>query len=412
NGLLTTNVFKKENNAYRIGFGTGESEFKRTQLTHFATKMNELALNMENKGQNPYVKNEAIALHSDTENQNYLSKLYEQSNWVTFIDPIVDLKYFQNTSRDLVIVHYSDQYSPSSYYDAITVTDKVNQYAHVIDEFLQSQKIEANNEEIEGIIRTFNTFNGEWLLRAVQNRSHDKREKMSVVSAIKIALNFFDKSDILWVPLSMEEIVRVTGNVKLSRKSGIFSGKTIGDKGNCSDDLLMMGLEQKEGKLYVHMYPVEVKIGDNSSSVIDKGIKQVHELKRRLDDYLINDSSFDAKFLRNFFMRLFINNAEKIVQNKVWPERDYHLTSSVIIKLIIDEYEIVNSLQADFGSGLIIAFRKETESHVHHRNQGVVILEYPEYYGYKSLPLPIGEIDNLFTEYINKPVHHEKEVNT
>jgi len=412
NGLLTTNVFKKENNAYRIGFGTGESEFKRTQLTHFATKMNELALNMENKGQNPYVKNEAIALHSDTENQNYLSKLYEQSNWVTFIDPIVDLKYFQNTSRDLVIVHYSDQYSPSSYYDAITVTDKVNQYAHVIDEFLQSQKIEANNEEIEGIIRTFNTFNGEWLLRAVQNRSHDKREKMSVVSAIKIALNFFDKSDILWVPLSMEEIVRVTGNVKLSRKSGIFSGKTIGDKGNCSDDLLMMGLEQTEGKLYVHMYPVEVKIGDNSSSVIDKGIKQVHELKRRLDDYLINDSSFDAKFLRNFFMRLFINNAEKIVQNKVWPERDYHLTSSVIDKLLNDEFEIVNSLQADFGSGLIISFRKETESHVHHRNQGVVILEYPEYYGYKSLPLPIGEIDNLFTEYINKPVHHEKEVNT
>src|SRR5699024_6779210 len=213
-------------------------------------------------------------------------------------------------------------------------------------------------------------------------------------------------------PLSMEEIVRVTGNVKLSRKSGIFSGKTIGDKGNCSDDLLMMGLEQTEGKLYVHMYPVEVKIGDNSSSVIDKGIKQVHELKRRLDDYLINDSSFDAKFLRNFFMRLFINNAEKIVQNKVWPERDYHLTSSVIDKLLNDEFEIVNSLQADFGSGLIISFRKETESHDHHRNQGVVILEYPEYYGYKSLPLPIGEIDNLFTEYINKSVHHEKEVNT
>src|SRR5699024_7104250 len=278
NGLFTTSVFKKEEDAYRIGFGVGESDYRRTLLTHFATKMNELAMNMENKGQNPYVKNMAFAIHSDTEDQSYLASLYEQSNWLTFIDPVVDLKYFQNTSRNLVIVHYSDQYSPTSYYDAITVTDKANQYFHVIDEFLKSQQIMASQTEIEGIIRTFNTFNGEWLLRAIQNRSYDKREKMSVVSAIKVALNFFDKPNVLWVPLSMEEIVRVTGNVKLSRKSGIFSGKTIGATGNCSDDLLMMGLERIEDKLYVHMYPIEVKIGINTTSVIDKGIKQIHEL--------------------------------------------------------------------------------------------------------------------------------------
>src|SRR5699024_10005497 len=295
------------------------------------------------------------------------------------------------TSRNLVIVHYSDQYSPTSYYDAITVTDKANQYFHVIDEFLKSQQIMASQTEIEGIIRTFNTFNGEWLLRAIQNRSYDKREKMNVVSAIKVALNFFDKPNVLWVPLSMEEIVRVTGNVKLSRKSGIFSGKTIGATGNCSDDLLMMGLERIEDKLYVHMYPIEVKIGINTTSVIDKGIKQIHELKRRLNEHLTNDQSFDAKFLRNFFIRLFINNAEKIEQNKVWPEREYHLQSSVIDKLLNDDFQIVDSLQADFGSGLIISFRKDTEFPIHHRNQGVVILEYPEYCGYKSLPMPIAE---------------------
>src|SRR5699024_8411990 len=354
-------------------------------------------MNMRNKGQDPYQKNSAIAIHSDKEDQSYLNTLYEQSNWLTFIDPVVDLKYFQNTSKNLVVVHYSDQYSPSSYYDAITVTDKTDQYHYVIDEFLKSQNVNADDEQIKSIIRTFNTFNGEWLLRAVQNRAHDKREKMSIVSAIKLALNFFDKPDILWVPLSMEEIVRVTGSVKLSKKAGLFSGKTIGATGNCSDDLLMMGLEQVEDELYVHMYPIEVKIGNNSSSVIDKGIKQVHELKKRLNEHLLDDSSFDAKFLRNFFIRLFINNVAKMDQNWIWPERNYTLESSVMDKLLNDDFQIVDSLQADFGSGLIISFGKNTSMPVHERSQGVIILEYPEQCGYQALPLPVSDLDNQLT---------------
>ncbi len=39
------------------------------------------------------------------------------------------------TSKNLVVIHYSDQYSSSSRYDAITVTDKSQQYHFVIEEF-------------------------------------------------------------------------------------------------------------------------------------------------------------------------------------------------------------------------------------------------------------------------------------
>ncbi|MGQ0518316.1 hypothetical protein ACT453_53325, partial [Bacillus sp. D-CC] len=77
-----------------------------------------------------------------------------------------------------MIVHYSDQHSSSNRYDAITVTDKSNQYFNVIHDFLKSQKVTVSDENIEDVIRLFNTFNGEWLLRAVQDRAHDKREKM------------------------------------------------------------------------------------------------------------------------------------------------------------------------------------------------------------------------------------------
>lgn len=404
NGLFTTvTSSKSDNGGYRVGFGTGDgSNINQSILEMFAIKMNELAANMTAKGQNPYTKGISLAMHISAEDEEYLSSIYSQSHWLTFIDPVLDLKYFQESSDNLVIVHYSDQHSSSNRYDAITVTDKSNQYFNVIRDFLKSQRVNVCDENIEGVIRLFNTFNGEWLLRAVQGRAHDKREKMSVVSAIKQALLYFEKPDVLWVPISMEEIVRVAGSVKLSKKAGIFSGKTIGRRGNCSDDLLMMGLEQTEDGLKLHMYPVEVKIGLNDSSVIEKGISQVKELKNRLDEQLIGQNTFDAKFLRNYFTRLFINNAAKMKYNKVWPEKDYNLTPDVINDLLNDKFEIVNTLRADYGQGLLISFKKGARLKVKERRHGVIMLEFPEQSGYDTLAKTMKQLSVSYEEQPEK----------
>ncbi|SES25538.1 DNA phosphorothioation-dependent restriction protein DptH [Psychrobacillus sp. OK032] len=399
NGLFTTVVSSKtDDGGYRAGFGVGNSDIKRSPLTHFAVKMNELVANMTNRGQDPYSKDIAFAMHINTQDEVYLSELYARSHWLTFIDPAVDLKYFQESSKNLVIVHYSDQHSSSNHYDAITITDKSNQYFKVIKDFLKSQKVNVEDSQIEDVIRAFNTFNGEWLLRAVQGRAHDKREKMSVVSAIKQSLQLFDRTNVMWVPISMEEIVRVTGNVKLSRKDGIFSGKTIGKRGNCSDDILMMGLEQKEGSLKFHMYPVEVKIGNNANDVIEKGIRQVIELKSRLDEQLIDEKTFDARFLRNFFVRLFINNATKMNNNRIWPERNYQLDPNVIDRLLNDEFEIVNSLRADLGAGMVLSFKKGAQGESRERKQGVIVIQLPEQYGYDTLAKPMNQLNELINE--------------
>src|SRR5699024_951785 len=117
--------------------------------------------------------------------------------------------------------------------------------------------------------------------------------------------------------------------------------------------------------------------------------------------------SFDAKFLRNFFIRLFINNIAKMNQNWIWPERNYTLESSIIDKLLNDDFQIVDSLQADFGSGLIISFSKNTSMSVQERSQGVIILEYPEQYGYQALPLPLSDLNNQLT---NKLVVNQEPV--
>ena len=54
-----------------------------------------------------------------------------------------------------------------------------------------------------------------------------EREKLSVVSAIKYVLSIFDHKDIIWVPISMEEILRVAGNVGLKETNGLFSVKNL-----------------------------------------------------------------------------------------------------------------------------------------------------------------------------------------
>ncbi|WP_010305642.1 DNA phosphorothioation-dependent restriction protein DptH [Kurthia senegalensis] len=390
---VSSSSHQTDNGGYRLGFGLGQSDYKRTQLLEFAKNINELSANRTNSGNDPYNKNNVISLHITTDDENRLSELYSSCTWLTFIDPSVDLEYFEKSSSDLVIVHYSDQLSSSNHYDAITVTDKSPQYFRVIEEFLASHGVKVQPEMMTNIIQAFNTFNGEWLLRAVQNRGHDQREKMSIVAAIKHILLRFEQSHIKWVPISMEEIVRVTGNVGLKKADGLFSGKTIGRRGNCSDDLLLIGVEETETIPNVYLLPVEVKIGQNASNVIDKGISQVKELNLRLNEYLNNDS-FDAKFLRNFFMRMYIMNAHKMVLNMIWPEKDYNLSEHLKEQLLNDEFTLSDSLRAELGEGAVMSFKKLLVEETEERKSGVMVYEVPEQIAYQSLGVTMEQLKN------------------
>ncbi len=394
NGLFTTVVSTKADDlGFRAGFGIGGANVDRTDLTRFAYLMNELAANMDNGGHDAYMKDISLSMHIGLEDEEFLRDLYDQSHWVTFIDPSVDLGYFQKASNNVVIVHYTDQLSSTNSYDAITITDKSEQYFNIINEFLTSQNVVFKEENIDQAIQAFNTFNGEWLLRAVQGRGQDKREKMSIVSAIKKMLLFFDRPNFIWVPISMEEIVRVTGNVKLSRKKGLFSGKTIGNRGNCSDDLLMLGLEVIENKLNLHMYPVEVKIGNNDTNVIEKGINQILELNSRINEQLVESDSFDSRFLRNYFARLFINNSKKMHYNSIWQERNYDLSQEIIDKLLNDEFQIVDSLKSEYGAGVVVSFRKLATGESKLLRNGVTVYEVPESEGYATVPKSIKQLE-------------------
>ena len=99
---------------------------------------------------------------------------------------------------------------------------------------------------------------------------------MSIISAVKFAMAYYTHENIVWVPVSLEELLRVSGNTGLSQNNGLLSAKNLAfDHGATCDDLLLIGIEKADQGIYVHLHPVEVKIGLNDAGVIDKAKDQV-----------------------------------------------------------------------------------------------------------------------------------------
>ncbi|MES5946646.1 DNA phosphorothioation-dependent restriction protein DptH [Bacillus cereus group sp. MG6] len=397
-GLYTTVPSMKSNENYKSGFGVKayavEEENLLTQTTYY---FNELCANLHNGGNNTYRKGEAIFSRTTSADEETLEEIFKSSYWVTFVDPSFDLEFFNDYEQNLVVIHYSDQYSSSSRYDAITVTDKSQQYHFVIEEFLKEKQVESKKENVESTIKAFNTFNGEWLLRVIGSKGHYSREKLSIISAIKFSLAYFEHRDILWVPISLEEVLRVAGTVNLKKADGIFTTKNLGRNGVHSDDLLLIGLEQVENDLTMHFYPVEVKIGANKNDVLEKARKQVKHTKKLINDAL-STNSFASRFYRNFFAQLYISNANKIFKSRFWEEKNYGLNNEVVEKLLKDEFIISNGIESSIGEGAILSFQRDAYHRSAKLDEGITLLSLPEFDGYSGLIQPMEDMKNWIQE--------------
>ncbi|UTG82728.1 DNA phosphorothioation-dependent restriction protein DptH [Bacillus paranthracis] len=397
-GLYTTVPSMKSNENYKSGFGVKayavEEENLLTQTTYY---FNELCANLHNGGNNTYRKGEAIFSRTTSADEETLEEIFKSSYWVTFVDPSFDLEFFNDYEQNLVVIHYSDQYSSSSRYDAITVTDKSQQYHFVIEEFLKEKQVESKKENVESTIKAFNTFNGEWLLRVIGSKGHYSREKLSIISAIKFSLAYFEHRDILWVPISLEEVLRVAGTVNLKKADGIFTAKNLGRNGVHSDDLLLIGLEQVENNLMMHFYPIEVKIGANKNDVLEKARKQVKHTKKLINDALTTNS-FASRFYRNFFAQLYISNANKIFKSRFWEEKNYGLNNEVVEKLLKDEFIISNGVESSIGEGAILSFQRDAYHRSAKLDEGITLLSLPEFDGYSGLIQPMEDMKNWIQE--------------
>jgi DNA phosphorothioation-dependent restriction protein DptH len=394
-GLFSSLTSSFIGDSYRTGFGT-KFISETTELIKFSKLFNSIAL--ASGRQNPYEYGKTIVTAFSNKGFNKLNKIYEASYWVTFVEPKFDLSFVtENAEQDnLLVLHYSDQYTPSKNYDSITVTKKTNQFKMIIEEFLGKHVSTVSPNSTKEIVNLFNSLNGEWLLRMIGVKSQQPREKMSILSAVKFSLTYFAHPDIVWIPLSLEEILRVSGAVGLSQKDSLFSSKNLGLSGSQSDDLLLVGIEPSPDQVKVHYYPIEVKIGKNKSNVIEKAKVQVKATSGMIFDKLTAES-FTSAVYKDFLINLAIVNAKKMKLYNIWPEHNWDavLNEKVVGELLNANYIIEESLIPYIGSGGIISFGENNYFRsTGISSEGILNISLPEKDGYEFLVIEQNELYN------------------
>ena len=387
-GILSGIPSSKYGHMYRTGFGGKYAE--QNKLIELAMRYNSL-MQVEKSG-NPYYAGISISTQIDEKAENKMDYIYKNSNWVVFVDPKVDLDFFseKEAKSDLLIIHYSDQYTSSSGYDAITVTRKSQQYSQVIQEYLKIKGVNADVDDVHKIINLFNAVNGDWLLRLVSSKKANKdstfsREKISIVAAIKFMLAFLKHSDILWVPVSLEEMLRVSGGAGLSKDEGVLSAKNLGfEKGPTSDDLLFIGLNISGDEPKIYLYPTEVKTGNNDNAVIKKAFEQASATADGLQKAFNSDEEILQTILykvnRNFLMQMLVTSCKKMQVYHVDDSQDWNKVLEIYREALLNEHYILSDdIQEVLGKGAVLSFRKSLISRkTSFKEDSINFIEMPE----------------------------------
>jgi len=392
NGLMADVASTLRVQNYRTGFGTLDLPENPNNLTKLSCLLNAFARVAANG--DPYEKNKALCTTINYDIKEQLEKLYHDSQWVTYIDPKVDLDFFKE-NKELVIIHYSDQYNNSNGYDAITVSRKTSQYEFVVKEFLEKHQVQfdATTDTIN-IINFFNAINGEWLLKLIRQHSQFPREKLSLLSGIKSTLTFLHHPNIVWIPISLEEILRVSGNAGLNMGDGLFSTKNLGAIGSFSDDLLFIGMELLDGQLLMHLYPVELKIG--GLGIVKKGIDQGKRTAHLLYEHL-NKEGFLSEFYKNFFAKIALTNAEKMKLFHVWDSQNWSVITNDYRKdLLNNNFIISNRLNTTIGTFGLVYFGNDVFKRKISITNEFMRVDLQEADGYNFLVKSIDELIQLF----------------
>lgn len=283
-----------------------------------------------------YSDTSSLALKVSNQLQQLLEAVYEDSIWTVIIDPKVTLKFFKS-QKDVVLIHYSDNYTNSANYDAITVTKRRDFYDQILAQGNQ------------GLIDEFNAFNGEWLLKMLTLPDNERREKKSIIAAYKYINCLLFHSDITWVPLSVAEMLRVAGNIGLKMNDADFSRYSQGIRqGAISDDVLFVGFKQQQ----MYLLPLEVKVGKKQKH--DKGVRQAKELKRYLVEQLFGRPDLAGHLYRGLFIRQIFMQIDKYELYRVYAESYFSQLKDDREWWLQGDYSLADI--AGYPQGFVLAF--------------------------------------------------------
>lgn len=332
-GLLTGDASKSDEGSYFTAFGLQNVQYDKLPQLKMAKYIGSL-MEPTLKPSTQYTGSNAPALAVSEDFKSLLERSYDSSIWTTIIDPKVTLDFF-HANQDVVLIHYSDQYTSSASYDAITVTAQRGLFERVVA------------QSGGGQINEFNAFNGDWLLKMMTCNDTIRKERTGIIGAYKFATCLVHKSDITWVPLSVGEMIRVSGNIGLKMSDSDFSRNVQGyKKGAISDDVLLVGF--KEDNLY--LLPVEVKAG--STPDYKKAVQQANELRRYLTE-LLSDLTLASKIYRGLFIRQVLMQIDKYRLYNVFSNDYFEAFLSKKEKWLRGNYSIAEL--ENYPAGLVVS---------------------------------------------------------
>ena len=168
NGLISIPSTYKKKDAYIIGYGTSGVKEQLGYLYPMTSALNTLYANEIHEGSSVFSNNVCLAKRFKFSESGLLQSIYDNANWVTFINPEVDINFFYK--QNLYVVHYTDQYTINAKYDSITVTKHVDQYENMLRK--SYEKYALSEERFQHFNETmmdyFNCLNGSWMLDIVK----------------------------------------------------------------------------------------------------------------------------------------------------------------------------------------------------------------------------------------------------
>lgn len=190
----------------------------------------------------------------------------------------------------------------------------------------------------------------------------------NLVAAIDFCREYFKNvyTDYIWVPIALDEILRVTGSIGGTLTNVLFSKKVLVNRGiidnqnATSDDLMMAGIKVENGIVHITYIPVEVKHGKCGQDIRIHAHQQVINTSDLISKSFIDDSSetrqnIDKKIYRNYMIQHVISNIEKMIAYKIADNEEYEqlIDSETRICLLNDMY--VLDLQDDTDKYIVIS---------------------------------------------------------
>ncbi|SDZ89434.1 DNA phosphorothioation-dependent restriction protein DptH [Prevotella sp. tc2-28] len=355
-GLISIPSTQNKDCEYTIGFGSKGLKYEGT-VYQVVSAMNTLYANARNGGRNQFQKSISVSKRFTYKGSTLLQSIYDNANWVTFLHPEVDINFFYK--QNLYVVHYTDQYTINAKYDSITVTKHISQYENMLR--MAYERYTSGNMNVlqfnETMTDYFNSLNGSWLLGIINKSEFQIREKLSIVAASIIMRHFLSRcKDVIWLPISLDEILRVSGSIGMTQ-SGLFTAKELGVSGALSDDLLMMGLDVSDkNKPKLLIYPVEVKLAKSSAHTTHGEIQVVHTYKV-LKEHLLGERGFTKDIYKTFFASQYLANADKLYANNLLTEEEFDTISQYRFNLLNVEYEISDDVKdLSMGHAALVYF--------------------------------------------------------